>query len=180
MTTSLFRVSPARSASGHLWRTFGQCAVVWGATLVVGPWIVLQVERAIGATRFEFPAQLAVSVSLFIAFSTLNLASGTMLAVRGEGTPLPLECPRRLVIAGPYRFIRNPMALAGLGQGAAVGLGLGSWSVLAYVAIGGVVWHTVLRPAEERDLVARFGEAYLTYQRAVPLWWPRATPFRTT
>ena len=37
-----------------------------------------------------------------------------MLAVRGRGTPVPFDCPPRLVIAGPYAYIRNPMAVSAL------------------------------------------------------------------
>jgi protein-S-isoprenylcysteine O-methyltransferase Ste14 len=72
------------------------------------------------------------------------------------------------------------MALAGLGQGAAVGLWLGSWGVLAYVAAGGVLWHAAVRPAEERDLARRFGAAYAAYRAAVPLWRPRLRAYRAT
>jgi protein-S-isoprenylcysteine O-methyltransferase Ste14 len=35
-----------------------------------------------------------------------------------------------LVIAGPYRYVRNPMAVAGILQGIAVGWYLGSVSVI--------------------------------------------------
>lgn len=177
MTTSLFRVARARTASEHLLRTFLQCFIVWGATLAVGPWFVLRAEAAFGVAGFVFDGQLTLAVLLFVGFSGLNLASGALLAVRGEGTPLPLECPRRLVIAGPYRVLRNPMAVAGLGQGLAVALGLGSWGVIAYVIAGGLFWHALLRPAEERDLAARFGESYVQYRRTVPLWIPRLPPF---
>src|SRR5262249_11549853 len=30
-------------------------------------------------------------------------------ALRGRGTPAPFDAPRRLVVVGPYRYVRNPM-----------------------------------------------------------------------
>src|SRR5215831_7669181 len=32
-------------------------------------------------------------------------------ATQGRGTPLPIDPPRRLVVRGPYRFVRNPMSI---------------------------------------------------------------------
>jgi protein-S-isoprenylcysteine O-methyltransferase Ste14 len=70
------------------------------------------------------------------------------------------------------------MAVAGLGQGFAVAVWLGSWLVLTYVLAGAAVWQAVLRPVEEDDLARRFGAAYASYQRAVRCWWPRLRPYR--
>ncbi len=69
----------------------------------------------------------------------------------GAGTPLPLDPAVRLVLVGPYRHVRNPMAIAGLAQGAGVGLMLGSPGVLAYVAAGLLFWNFVVRRWEERS-----------------------------
>jgi len=92
---------------------------------------------------------------------------------RGDGTPLPTATAPRLVIAGPYRYVRNPMALAGIAQGVAVGFYLGSYGVIAYSLLGAIFWHTAVRPVEEHDLVERFDESYVQYRKSVRLWFPR-------
>ena len=44
---------------------------------------------------------------------------------------------------------------------------------LLSVVLGGIVWHVLIRPAEERDLTARFGDEYVAYCLRVRCWWPR-------
>ncbi|MFK7789074.1 MAG: isoprenylcysteine carboxylmethyltransferase family protein, partial [Phycisphaeraceae bacterium] len=78
-----------------------------------------------------------------------------------------------LVVSGPYRYVRNPMALAGIVQGLAVGLMMGSWLVLAYAMSGGVIWHVMVRPIEEADLLKRFGDPYKQYKASLRCWWPK-------
>jgi protein-S-isoprenylcysteine O-methyltransferase Ste14 len=72
------------------------------------------------------------------------------------------------------------MAIASLGQGAAVGLYLGSPLVLVYVAIGAWMWQFLARPVEELDLVRHFGAEYEAYRNAVRCWWPNRTAFHST
>ena len=90
---------------------------------------------------------------------------------------MPTDAPRKLVISGPYRWVRNPMALAGITQGVAVGLMLGSWSVCAYAICGALMWNAFVRPWEEADLAARFGEEFERYRAAVRCWLPRVRPY---
>ena len=173
-----FRTAAPASSWRYLVRTALQCALIWPLFLAILPAAVLLVEGRTGLPRFDFPAQPLVAALLFAAFSALNVMTGGVLAVRGRGTPLPLDAPAELVVCGPYAYVRNPMAVAGLGQGAAVAVWLGSWLVLAYVVAGIAVWQVVLRPIEEDDLARRFGASYARYQRAVRCWWPRLTPYR--
>lgn len=100
------------------------------------------------------------------------------MALTGKGTPLPMDSARELVIAGPYAYIRNPMAVAGLVQGMAVGVALGSCAVLLYVAIGIFAWNCIVRHREEADLLNRFGEAYRHYKQNVYCWIPRLTKYK--
>lgn len=174
----LFRTAPPRSRGTHLAWTAAQCAVVWGATLVAGPALLVALERAAGITGFGFGGRQVVGAALFSAFTALNLLTALVLVLEGRGTPLPLASPSALVVAGPYRHVRNPMAIAGIGQGVAVAVWLGSWTVLAYAAAGALFWHFLIRPVEERDLAMRFGASYEAYRRAVPLWWPRRRGYR--
>ena len=95
----------------------------------------------------------------------------------GSGTPLPTDCPSKLVVSGPYAHVRNPMALAGIIQGVAIGIGVGSWLVVGYALLGAPVWHLIARPPEEADMMERFGDDYREYQNNVRLWLPRITPF---
>jgi protein-S-isoprenylcysteine O-methyltransferase Ste14 len=176
---SRFRAAAPASAWRNVVKTALQCALIWPAFLLVLPALLIAVEPLVGAGRFHFPGQAVAGVILFAGFTALNLATGGVLAVRGRGTPLPLDCPNDLVVTGPYAYVRNPMAIAGLGQGAAIAVGVGSWLVLAYVLAGAAVWQLVLRPVEERDLALRFGAAYERYHGAVGCWRPRLTPYRT-
>lgn len=173
----LYRPAPPGSGGRNVARTLAQCVVVWGVTLGILPLVLLTVDGQLGLPRAAWPGQGSVAIALFIAFSALNLWTGLTLATVGQGTPLPLESPRRLVVRGPYAFVRNPMAVAGLGQGLAIALWAGSWLLLAYVIAGGLLWNFGLRPSEERDLLHRFGEPYAEYRRGVRCWIPAVRPY---
>jgi protein-S-isoprenylcysteine O-methyltransferase Ste14 len=78
--------------------------------------------------------------------------------------------PGYLLERGPYRFSRNPMYVAEL----ALWLG---WAILygsIAVLVGSLLLWAAMNyrgiPREERNLEARFGEAYLHYKSRVPRW----------
>jgi protein-S-isoprenylcysteine O-methyltransferase Ste14 len=96
---------------------------------------------------------------------------------RGRGTPMPLDPPRRLVVVGPYRYVRNPMYIAGLlvllGQAMVYAAEPLLWYALAY-AFG---THVFVVGYEERTLTRRFGDDYAAYRAAVRRWLPRLRPY---
>lgn len=174
----MLRVAAPRSPAINLAKTLGQIAVFWSVFLLVLPRQLQALERALALPAFHVPAQVPVAGVLFALLSALGLWSGATMAWLGSGTPLPLDTARELVVRGPYALVRNPMAVAGLGQGFAVGLGLGSWAVLLYVLVGAFLWQCLVRPREEAELLRRFGPAYARYRQAVRCWVPRARPYR--
>ncbi|MDU0326563.1 isoprenylcysteine carboxylmethyltransferase family protein [Microbacterium sp. KSW2-21] len=171
-----FRRAPSRrSPVVHIVTTVGQIVVFWGLFLVVFPLIITTLEQR---WMLALPAPggvRVVGVVLVVAASVVGLWSAASLTTKGDGTPLPSAATNRLVIAGPYLLVRNPMAVAGIAQGVGVGLMLGSWMVVVYAIAGSLVWNYAIRPHEEADLIATFGDDYLAYQRAVRCWVPRFT-----
>jgi protein-S-isoprenylcysteine O-methyltransferase Ste14 len=172
-----FRLARPASAPRNAGRTALQIVVFWGLTLGMVPAAIAFVEQ-----RWQLALALSegwaigvriAGVFVFLAASALGLWSAASMSTRGDGTPLPSAMPRLLVVTGPYRFVRNPMAIAGISQGAAIGLMLNSWLVVAYALCGSLVWNWIIRPLEEADLEARFGSAFNEYRDRVTCWIPR-------
>ena len=93
-------------------------------------------------------------------------------AVRGKGTPLPLDPPKKLVVEGPYRIVRNPMywGVGSVVLGEAVIFHSVALTELAGVFAAGVIVFVLL--FEEPALRRKFGEEYEEYCRRVPRWLP--------
>jgi len=170
------RVARPASRAVNAAKTAVQIAVMWSLLLAAVPLVLAWGEDAWGLARL--PPRPRLGAGLFVVMSLLGLATANVLVRDGQGTPLPLDTARKLVVSGPYRHVRNPMAIFGFGQGLAVGLWLGSPAVLAYTLVGMAVWQRLARPWEEADLEARFGEDYRRYRAAVPCWVPRLKPYR--
>ena len=165
---------PAGFARNAL-KTFAQIVVMWAIFYALLPLAIFYLEGMLGLAQYRFgsTAWLLAGAILFLAGGTLGLVSAAYMVAYGHGTPLPADCPRELVIKGPYRHIRNPMAMGSFAQGVAVGLMLGSPLVAAYALIGAVGWNYVVRPWEEMDLERRFGPPYAQYRDSVRCWIPR-------
>ena len=173
----------ARPASTkiNLLKTLGQTLAMWTVFLAVGPLLVFWVEEWLewDRFRFHFEGQTWVGALLFCVGWAVAWTSAYFMVTRGDGTPLPVDSPNKLVIAGPYRFVRNPMAFASLCQGGAIGLMSGSPLVLLYIWVGALMWNYGARPWEEFDLEQKFGAEYARYKNEVRCWWPRCTPYPT-
>lgn len=166
-----FAFTPARPGH-HVAVTLLQMLLFWGFFLGVGPIVLSLLERRWGLA-VEVPTLGAGAVLLALA-SALGVWSALTMSVQGRGTPLPSAMPTRLVVAGPYRWVRNPMAVAGITQGVAVGLLLSSWLVVVYALAGSLIWNFAVRPHEEADLEQRFGDEFRRYRQAVSCWVPGA------
>jgi protein-S-isoprenylcysteine O-methyltransferase Ste14 len=134
--------------------------------------IVPSLGSSSGALILQGSGLLLLMAGLLLFFSSLR-----RFAVEGRGTLGPWDPPRRLVVQGPYRFVRNPMISGVVFLLVAEAMLLRSmphvlWS-LAFLAIN-LLYIPLL---EEPSLRLRFGEAYREYCRHVPRMFPRLRPW---
>lgn len=150
---------------------------MWLVFLVAIPAAIVFVHPKLGIPTFDAGVWSRIAVWAFWVIGCGGLYCGLLFVVYGKGTPLPVDETTSLVVMGPYRYVRNPMALFGIAQGMLVGLSVGSWPVVAYALCGSLAWHRFARPYEERDLERRFGETYTKYKAEVRNWLPRLRPY---
>ena len=145
-----------------------------GAVLVYVPrWILGPEGRGqvvTGAARYGAGLLIGAGASLM-------LWCWYEFATRGRGTPMPLDPPRRLVVVGPYRYVRNPMYVAGLLVLLGQAMLYGTTSLLWYAAAFALVTHLFVVGYEERTLGRRFSADYDAYRAAVGRWVPRLRPY---
>jgi protein-S-isoprenylcysteine O-methyltransferase Ste14 len=147
--------------------------IVGGGWLVALPACILVAESG-----SAMPSLRASPVAILVGGATFTLGfglaswAGYCLIQYGRGTPLPLDPPRRLVICGPYRWVRNPqaigMVLMVLGEVIAIRSRL-LWcllpATLAYLEM-------LVGPWEERQMSRDFGSEYAAYARRTRKWLP--------
>ena len=110
---------------------------------------------------------------LFLSGAALASASALYLVRRGEGTPALFDPPRRLVVAGPYQYVRQPMMAGVFAMVFGEAMWFASPGVFLYGCLVVVLGWLFVSRVEEPGLERRFGEDYVAYKKAVPGWMPR-------
>lgn len=90
----------------------------------------------------------------------------------GHGTPAPIDPPRRLVIRGLYRWVRNPMYVGVLVVIAGMAVLFGSWTIAIYGCLVATMFHLFITLYEEPHLEREFGDDYVRYRERVRRWLP--------
>lgn len=99
-------------------------------------------------------------------------------SVSGKGTLAPWDPPKRLVVAGLYCHVRNPMYLGVLVLVMGWALAAGSPAAAVYDAVLGVGFHIRVVTREEPWLARHFTSQWTEYAAAVPRWLPRIQPWK--
>jgi len=133
------------------------------------PWLGFHVDTA-GAALWRWVAAVPSVVGFAVALRCVWDFGWT-----GRGTPVPVAPPKRLVVVGFYRYVRNPMYLgfvAGwIGLWVVFGRANLVMIVVAFLVVLGVA--LFVRLYEEPTLRKLFGAEYEEYCRNGRRWVPR-------
>ena len=154
------------------------------AALIVGLLVVFLPARFLTAWGITPPAAIhapqIVGVVVGVGGAALALWCAVTFAFVGRGTPLPFDPPRRLVVGGPYRVVRNPMAIGVALVLAGAALYYRSAWLFGFTALFLLIVHLFVISYEEPTLRRMFGNEYEDYVRRVGRWWPRRRLGRET
>ena len=147
------------------------------ASVFVGFLLVYLPARTLASANVTTPSRFGVPQ----AVGSIVTAIGALLAVwcigtfvvTGRGTPAPFDPPRRLVVRGPYAFVRNPMYLGAALALTGAAMFYSSLLLLGYAAAFLLLMHLFVVWYEEPTLRQTFGNEYDAYCHGTRRWWPR-------
>jgi protein-S-isoprenylcysteine O-methyltransferase Ste14 len=153
----------SRAALGTLVFTLA----VPGTVIGLVPWWITSWALASNSVLVAAGALLiAAALPVFLAFLLRFVREG-------RGTPAPIAPTERLVVGGPFRYVRNPGYLAVVALVGGQALLFASVWLAVHAAFLGLSFHTFVVLYEEPTLRRQFGAEYEAYCRRVPRWWPR-------
>jgi protein-S-isoprenylcysteine O-methyltransferase Ste14 len=116
---------------------------------------------------------LLVALALFAVGGSVYGWCVWDFAAFGRGTPLPIDAPKKLVVRGLYRWVRNPMYLGVLAVVAGWAVLYRSAGLALYLVLLWTVFHAFVFFYEEPALGRSFGAEYEAYKMQVGRWLPR-------
>jgi protein-S-isoprenylcysteine O-methyltransferase Ste14 len=145
--------------------------LVPGTAIGYVPYLLTRWEMSGPLLGFALTRWLGVAVLLPAAYVFADFL--VRFVREGRGTPAPVAPPKRLVVTGVFRYVRNPGYVGALGLIVGQALVFGSGWTLLYAAGVWLAFHLFVVVYEEPTLRSQFGESYERYCREVPRWVPR-------
>jgi protein-S-isoprenylcysteine O-methyltransferase Ste14 len=147
------------------------------AALFIGLLLIFLPNQILSSTGILRPPAIGVwqvaGMLLGASGAAIALACILTFVFVGRGTPAPFDPPRRLVVQGPYRFVRNPMYLGAGFALAGAALFYQSIPLLGYAGLFLIITHFFVVLYEEPTLRQTFVADYDAYCRRTSRWWPK-------
>lgn len=146
------------------------------AVIIIIPLIIIFfIDRIAIARLFELNLiQIIFGMALIIVGLILLIWCISLFFSSGNGTLMPVTKleTQKLVIKGPYRYIRHPMILGVIIILLGESILFGSWWLLGFSIFFFILNLIYLPLVEEKGLEKRFGDEYLQYKAIVHGWLP--------
>lgn len=142
-----------------------------GVVLVLVPWLITHFQEA----AQPWPVAVrALGVALIAAGAMVNVTTFVWFPLEGSGVPWPTNPPssRKVMVGGPYRYVRNPMYVSFFVAIIGEALLLSRPGLLIYLPVLVVFVVAFVRWYEEPTMAKRFGAEYDAYRKQVHAWWP--------
>ena len=134
------------------------------------PWVVSNLGPRLGWSQ-QSPGWWNLAGLIAVVIGLTSYAWCLVFHFRSYRAPVRVGLsPPHLVIAGPYRFSRNPMYVSGLFTWLGWTVFYGSPAVFIALLLLWAIFAYRVIPDEERQLEMLFGDDYLEYKRLVRRW----------
>lgn len=157
------------------WGLIKAIIILPGTVLVFIPSVILFFSRETPfVPDIQYPNEVTFFFAMVIAAvgGYLAIHTAALFTLFGKGTPAPWEPPQKLVIAGPYRYVRNPMIIGVIFILIGETILFNSWPLFMWTILFLAGQMAYLPLVEEKALIKRFGDPYSMYMMAVPRWIP--------
>jgi protein-S-isoprenylcysteine O-methyltransferase Ste14 len=155
-------------------------ALPFTVLVVIPTLLIIPTKEVVSFWEQAFPLNF-----LFVIVGFSLIASGLILMIStirlfmtvGHGTLAPWDPTHRLVVLGPYRYVRNPMIIGVICTLLGEAAFFSSRSLFVW-ALAAIIVNMIYIPLlEEPGLIQRFGKEYEAYMKHVPRWIPRFHPW---
>jgi protein-S-isoprenylcysteine O-methyltransferase Ste14 len=144
------------------------------STLFIGLLLVFVPGRILVRSGIVRPVQIGamewIGIVTAVVGGALALWCILTFAFVGRGTPAPFDPPRKLVVKGPYRYVRNPMYLGAALAICGAAIFYHSILLLGYALVFLLAAHVFVVTYEEPTLARLFGGEYESYRAQVGRW----------
>jgi len=121
---------------------------------------------------------ILVGVVFILLGTSLLFYTIFLFKTKGEGTLAPWNPTQKLVIKGPYSYMRNPMITGVVSILIGESLVFNSKIILIWAIIFFIVNNVYFLFVEEPKLKNQFGNPYIEYLKHVPRWIPKLMPYK--
>ena len=145
------------------------------------PIFYIWIPYEIISSRYMYSFDIGILRYSGLCFVVLGIIIGILCSivfvVQGKGSPIPFSPTKKLVVTGIYRYVRNPLYLAGSSVLIGETILFQSFGLLIYFFIMFGIFF-IQAFMEETHLESEFGETYSHYRKSVPGWIPKLTPYK--